>query len=211
MTLPTLIPEFAFTIPAADSNYLYLDDPERGQLDTGRLAPDSLWQSVASDSMSVTVTQGVQRYDGPTVRAEAGRMVLTMKDAARAYDPTNLAGPYVSAGVTQVTPMRGARLRATWAGTTYDMFRGFADSWDISYSGEPRVAYVTVPCTDAVKVLANFDGVAGSTVGAGETSGARVNRILDNTGWPATDRLVATGDTTVQATTLAANAWTELL
>lgn len=211
MTLPTLIPEFAFTVGAADSDYLYLDDLERGLLDSGRLAPDSLWQNVAADGMAVTVSQGVQRYDGPTIRAEAGRMVLRLKDADRDYDPTNLAGPYVTAGVTQVVPMRGARLRATWAGVTYDLFRGFADSWDISYSGEPRVAFVTVPCTDGIKVLANFDGVAGGSVGAGESSGARVARILDNVGWPASDRQIATGDTSVQATTLAANAWTELL
>lgn len=205
-TLPTLNVGFAFPVGAASSDYLVLDDADRGLLDTARLAPENLWTDVTADVVSVSTSQGTQRFDGPTLRSEAGRFTVRLKDTDRSYDPTNLDGPYVAAGVTQVTPMRAGRVRATWAGTTYNVIRGFADTWDIEYSGEPNVAFVTVPCTDGFKVLARFAGIAGSPVGAGEDTGARINRILDNAGWPASDRTIATGDSTVQATTLEGNA-----
>jgi hypothetical protein len=125
-----------------------------------------------------------------------------------AIGSTAISAPYVSAGATQVTPMRVVRHRATWAGTTYPLWRGYADAWDLNYEGPYAEAVLTA--TDGFKVLANYDRTAGGSVGAGEDSGARVGRILTSAGWNTTDRVVAAGDTTVQATTLDGTALTEL-
>jgi hypothetical protein len=48
-------------------------------------------------------------------------------------------------------------------------------------------------------------------VGTGEDTGARINRIADNAGWPSEERNIATGNTTVQGTDLSANAWAEIV
>jgi len=209
VTVPTVTVEFAFSIGAGTTGYLYLDDTARGKLDTGTLAPDNLWVDLAHPALAMDIMRGSQRFDGVTVRYEASRAAYVLDNTDRSLDPTNLAGPYVSANVTQVTPMRGVRTRATWAGVTYALFRGFVDSWTVNWA-DPW-SDTTAHCSDGIKVLANYNGVAVAAVGAGDDTGARIGRLLDNAGWAATDRVLDTGNTTVQATTLAANTWTEVL
>lgn len=383
MTFPTLVVEAAFSASAQDSgaNYLYLDDTDRGKLDTGTLAGE-IWADITGWVRSCSIKRGSERFDGPNVRYEAGRASIVLDNRDRRFDPTDTAGPYAVAGVTQVVPMRAVRIRAThgsnllsadnasfetslgtWTGstsnpttvarvttyaldgaysmsmtrntsvgaavaqtvggvfgfpvepgtaytliahlrpdpaatarsvridrtwydaagaqisyvngvavtetagqftkvvehtsaapagaaylrilivvlncavgethhadrvgmlagtvsawsppaTTYDLFRGFADSYNIEYptrTVDRGDSICTLQCTDATKVLSNYDGPEQVSQGAGETTGARVTRILNNAGWSATDRVIATGDTTLQATTLAQSAWTELL
>lgn len=109
----------------------------------------------------------------------------------------------------------------TWTGTahnststrpssvTFPIFRGFVDSWGVSWTADVD-SEVTVPCTDGMKVLGAIDRLAGSPVGANELSGARVTRILNSASWSASDRLIATGSSQMQATTLDGTALTEL-
>jgi hypothetical protein len=51
----------------------------------------------------------------------------------------------------------------------------------------------------------------GTLVGGGETTGARIDRILNAIDWTASDRLVDDGQTTVQGTSLAGDPWAEML
>ncbi|MEV4059732.1 hypothetical protein [Nonomuraea dietziae] len=92
---------------------------------------------------------------------------------------------------------------------TWDLFSGFVDDWGISWEGNYD-SEVTVPCTDGLGVLADFDRTPVAAVGAGEHAGARVSRILDSIDWPLADRQIAVGNSTLQATTLDGNALTEL-
>ena len=113
--------------------------------------------------------------------------------------------------VTGLDAMVPVRVRATWAGVTYPLFSGFADSWQPedgkNYAG--RYAEATVAATDGQKVLNGITLPATGAVGAGEDSGARVTRVLDAAGWYTGTlyRQVATGDSAVQATTLGDTAW----
>lgn len=209
-TMPTLIAEIAFSTGAADVTYLHLDDTVRGKLDTAILAPTDYFVDVAATVRSGSTVRGSQRFQGPYARSEAGHATLELDNRSRAYDPTNLSGPYVAAGVTQVVPMRVFRIRATYNAITYDLWRGFADEWRLAYTN-PRDATATLTGTDGTKVISNFDGVAGGAVGAGEDTGARISRVLTNANWPAADVALDTGQTTVQSTDLSANAWTEVL
>lgn len=208
---PTLAVEIAFASVAGDLGYLVLDDTTDGLLDTGLLGPDeAIVEDVAAKVERAWINRGSQRYDGVYARAEAGRAGVTLDNSDREFDPTNLAGPHVAGGSTEIEPMRMFRLRAVWAGVSYDLWRGFADEWALDYN-MPSVATTTLTGTDGTKVVSNYDSVAGSLVGGGEDTGARINRILDNAGWPVTDRDIDTGRTTVQSTDLSSNAWTEIL
>lgn len=209
VSMPTLIVEIGFTLGASTGTYLHLDDATRGKLDTGTLAPDVAWQDVTAYVKSISLRRGSTRVEGPVLRYEAGTCSIVLDNRDRRFDPANLAGPYVAAGVTQVAPMRAVRVRATWAGVTYNLWRGFADAWQVAYAG-PRASDVTLSATDAFKILAAYDRPAVGAVGAGEDSGARVSRILDSASWPAADRVIATGDSTLQATTLEGNVLGEL-
>lgn len=209
MTMPTLIVEIGFTVGASTGTALHLDDLARGKVGTGTVGTDSTWTDVTADVLSVSVDVGVGRADQPALRYEAGKCVIVLDDPSRYYDPSNLSGPYVSGGVTQVTPMRAVRVRAVLAGVYYDVWRGYADSWDYQYVSSLQTT-CTLTATDGLKVLAAYDRVAVAAVGGSEDTGARIGRVLDSAGWSATDRILSTGDSTHQSTTLTGNALAEI-
>lgn len=208
--MPQYIVEAGFSVGASTSTYLTLDDPVRGKLDTGTLAGSDVFTDISAYVQSWSTDRGAKRIESAVMRYDPGTATILLKDPDRRFDPTNLSGPYVAGGVSQVVPMVAVRIRAVYAGITYDVFRGFADNWDADYSGYPATAYVTLTATDAFKVLQDHIRQAVSVVGAGEDSGARVDRILDSISWPETDRDISVGDTTLQSTDLSGNALEEL-
>src|SRR5687768_11539750 len=206
----TLVPEVAFSTGAGDVGFLVLDDPTRGKLDTAKLAAADYFADVAEWFRAASITRGVTRFEGVYGRAEAGTMALDLANEDRRFDPTNLAGPYVAAGATQIKAGRAIRFRAIWAGVAYDLYRGFITEPRLRYQN-PSWALATFLAVDGTAVLADFDQNAGGIVGTGETTGARINRVADNAGWPAEERNIATGASTVQGTDLSANAWSEIV
>ncbi|MGI5288023.1 hypothetical protein ACQEVF_32425 [Nonomuraea polychroma] len=123
----------------------------------------------------------------------------------------SLSGLQSGSGGTLVKPMRPVRVRAIWNSVTYDLFRGYVNNWHIDPDG-PNKSVATVPCTDAFKLFSRFDRRSADAVSApSELTSARINRILDNAGWPASLRSIATGDVTLQASTLNSNLMEELL
>lgn len=115
----------------------------------------------------------------------------------------------------------GTKPGCTWNGTahdssstrpedvTFDVFNGFIDDWLIDWEGDYE-SEVTVPCLDGFVYLADYDRRALVTpVGANEFTGARIHRILDSVGWPVDKRIIDTGNTQVQETTLSGDALTE--
>lgn len=193
-------------------SHLVLNDATLGLLDTGRLAAAGddagYWTDISTGYGSrVSIRRGRTRA---LEKFDAGRLTAVLDNADRRFDPTNTASPYIVGGVSAVQPMRGVRVRAEYAGVSYPLFSGFADAWDIGWS-DPAVSDCTLTATDGFKVLADFDPLEVSPVGAGEDSGARVSRLLDNASWPAADRAIDTGDSTLQATNLSANTLSELI
>jgi hypothetical protein len=169
------------------------------------------WADVApycdfSGGARIIITRGSTRIESPVIRYDAGACRIPLNNADRRFDPTNLAGPYVAGGKTQVVPMVPVRVSATYASVTYRLSTCTADSWAISYS-PPSDSVASVQCTDGFKQLGKQIRAGRSTYhGPGEDSGARVNRILDDAGWPASKRSVTAGDATLQATLLGFNA-----
>ena len=82
---------------------------------------------------------------------------------------------------------------------------------DDGFTYDPKTQLASVAATDGTRVLAAFDGVEQSPVGAGESAAQRVSRIADMAGWPVAQRDISPGGVAVQATTLAEAAWTMLL
>jgi hypothetical protein len=209
---PTLRTETAFA-GASTSTLLHLDDPTRGLLGTGTLGsgasetPD--WTDLTSRFRSMTTNRGSRRIDSPIIGYDPGTLAVVYDNQDRGLDPANLAGPYVSGGVTQLTAMRATRVLATWDGVTYEVWRGFTDNFDVVWM-DPGDSETTLTASDGFKVLTGVDRTGGGSAGVGETTGARINRILDSAAWPSADRIVATGDSTVQGTALGGPALAEL-
>lgn len=216
MTVPTLKVEVAFTTGADTGTLLQLDDPSRGKLDTGTLgsgaADEPIWTDISPYLLSGNIRRGSTRVNSPIIEYESGVASLRVLNLDRRFDPMNLDGPYVDTlnGTTRLTAMRAIRVRAEWNSVSYGLFRGFVDNWDVSWI-DPSYSECLITATDGFKVFAgNDDRPAVAPVGAGELTSARINRILDDLGWPASDRLISTGDSTVQATTLEGDALGEL-
>jgi hypothetical protein len=81
------------------------------------------------------------------------------------------------------------------------LWSGYADSWTDQSDGVSTYDQVTLPCSDAFKVLAGIILAVQGSSGSGDDSGDRVNRILDAAGWDPDARRVDEGDSLVQATT----------
>ena len=161
--------------------------------------------NVFADSASVIVdiSDRVNRIEtnrGRTALSDqfqTGSMTLRIIDQNGDFNPQNVSGPYYNL----LTPMKKVQITATYGGTTYPIFSGFITSYVTTYPDETEadLATTTIQAVDAFRLaqLAQISTVTGTT--AGQLSGARVNDILDEISWPASQRDIDPGLTTLQA------------
>jgi hypothetical protein len=179
--------------------------------DTATWGPDIVWTDISADVRSFKTDRSFSRE---VQWWNPGTATVVLNNRHGNYSPSNLSGPYVTSGITQIRPLRPIQILATYAGTTYYLYTGYATDWDESWSPGPGTgtgdAIVTVPCVDELSRLAAFTPTAlGSAVGSGETTGLRIQRLLNAAGHTGA-RAVDSGTNTVQATDLSANTATEL-
>ena len=172
-----------------------------------------VWTDVSDHVLEgLTFRRGASRGQGPFWRYEAGTASVTLDNLDGRFDPLNLSGPYVSAGVSEIRPNLPVRISAVIGSTTEVVWVGVVDSVDLDYTS---TTYSTVrfACVDGVAFLQAADLPELTTpVGAGDTVAARLARILDRVGWPAAARdLDPVTANTLQASTLAQSAWADIL
>ena len=111
------------------------------------------------------------------------------------WNPQNTASPYY----TKLVPLRRVNMYATWLGVDYPIFAGSTISYDYTYPRDQDFGYVTIKCEDAFRLfnMAAVESITGAV--AGQTTGQRINSILDQIGWSATARDIDTGLTICQA------------
>lgn len=198
---PTLIAEAALS--TATGTYGVWDS---SKWDSALWGPDVTYVDISQYVRTLSIDRAFSRQQ-QLWQAGTANAVLSNRD--RRFSPDNTSSPYVVGGVTGIRPWRPMRYRATWAGVTYDLYQGYSLDWLETWVPGHFDSTVAVPCTDELGRLAGYDGIADSPVGAGDTYGARVHRVLDHAGH-AGPRNVAVGRNTMQATTFASNAATEL-
>lgn len=182
---------------------------DAGLWGTALWGPDIVWTDVSQWCAGITIRRAFDRlfqgWDG-------GTCTLYLRNEDGRFNPDNLSGPYVAAGVTMVRPWRPIRVRLGWAGITYPAFAGYTKGLPEQYI-QPFPggggALVTVDCGDEFISLARFGGLNVDPIGGGESTGTRIHRILNaanHTGL----RNIAYGRMTVQPTTLANNTVVDL-
>jgi hypothetical protein len=127
---------------------------------------------------------------------QTGSLTLRITDQNGDFNPQNPSSPYYNL----LTPMKKVQITATYGSVTYPIFAGFITSYVTTYPDDGEgVAITTIQAVDAFRLaqLAQISTVAGAS--AGELSGARVNDILDQISWPASQRDIDPGLTTLQA------------
>jgi hypothetical protein len=126
---------------------------------------------------------------------EAGNCTVRVLDPNSYFNPQNAASPYFG----YLTPLRKIRVAATTATAQEFLFSGYVDTYNYYYPTGQEIGYVDIVCSDAFRLfqMANVATVTGAT--AGQTTGTRITKILDQVSFPTSMRVTDTGSTTVQA------------
>lgn len=112
-------------------------------------------------------------------------------------------------GTQDVRPGRPWRVWVDVAGTARNLWRGFVEGIDDSYQPAHR-PQASVRAQDAYAQVAHVNLPERPPEGDGETSDARVGRILDAADWPPNWRRLDVGQVHLQATNMARNLADEL-
>lgn len=125
-------------------------------------------------------------------RFDAGTAALRLDNADRRFDPMHAGSPYYPG----VKVTRRCQIGAIWDGTAYTLYDGYIDAWPPEWPSALD-AEVVISMTDGFKVLA-LPKLTGSW--PEERSDLRITRVADGASWPAADRDISTGQSSVQAT-----------
>jgi hypothetical protein len=192
------------TVPVVNAIINFSTGPSFSQaflIDSGILGTNVLADSA---DVIVDVSNRINRIEtnrGRTALSDlfqTGSLTLRIVDQNGDFNPQNPSSPYY----TFLTPMKKVQITATYNNVTYPIFSGFITSYVTTYpddSGFDELAITTIQAVDAFRLaqLAQISTVTGAS--AGDLSGTRINQILDEINWPAPQRDIDAGLTTLQA------------
>ena len=197
MTLPaTISVSFDFSQGATFGfNGFIIGDAINGVIGTSQFAASAVQEPVV-DLSSVTRQITIRR--GRNIMRdtyEAGSCTVRVLDPDSNFNPQNTSSPYFG----YLTPLRKIRVAATTATTQNFLFSGYVQDYKYYYPIGQETGYVDILCSDAFRLLAMANVKTITDSGAGQTTGTRVGKILDEVDFPATLRVIDTGSTTCQA------------
>jgi hypothetical protein len=146
---------------------------------------------LTSQTTSISIRRGRDLLQD---RFNPGLCTIRVIDQTGEWNPQDPTGPYF--GLLQ--PLRKLRIVGEYLGVDYPLFAGYTTSYNYTYPKNEEFGYIDIQATDAFTLFnkSAIETVAGSS--AGDTTGDRINQILDVIGFPASQRNIDTGDITVQ-------------
>jgi hypothetical protein len=200
MALPaTLNVSINFSNGPTFGNPFTLDDPIYGKLGgSGVLADNAVYVLDVSDSTVKIDTRRGRNINQDLY--EAGTAVVRVLDPTGIFDPQNVSSPIF--GLMQ--PLRKLRISATQTSNsnTYWIFSGYTTDYRYTYPVGQEIAYVDISAVDGFRLF-NMSNVTTITNGtAGQTTGTRMDKILDMVSWPNNMRSISTGNSTCQASSV---------
>jgi hypothetical protein len=190
MALPAQIAvSFDFSSGATFAGNFTLGDAKLGVLGTGTLAADQPSAPVidlTSNTYHISIVRGrnLQRD-----QYEAGQCTVRVLDPNSYFNPQNTQSPYYG----YLQPLRKLRVSATTATTQRFLFSGYVTDYKYTYPVNQDTGYVDIVCSDAFRLfqMANISTVTNAT--AGQDTGTRINKILDQVSFPSNMRTISTG------------------
>ena len=180
------------TFPVSGTPFT-LDSATYGKLDTGFLGSGS--SNIVDVSSSVLKIQIGGGYNLTQDQFEPNQGYVRVYDPNGWWNPQNTASPYYGF----LSPNKKVVIQSTFSGNTYTQFSGYINSYQYSFPTDMSFGYVDLIVCDAFRLfnMASITTVAGTS--AGQTTGQRINSILDALNFPTSLRKIDTGDCFVQA------------
>jgi hypothetical protein len=169
------------------------------QIDIGKLGINTLSSTGAVIVDVSDQVDSIRTFRGRNALADqfqTGTLTMRIVDQNGDFNPQNTTSPYYGL----LDPMRKVSITATYLGVTYPIFAGFILSYNtITPKNVGEVVYTVITAVDGLQLLNNAQVTTVAGTSAGQLSGARITNLLDAANWPATQRQIDTGQTTLQA------------
>jgi hypothetical protein len=190
MALPAQIAvSFDFSSGATFGTGFVIGDAKYGVLGVSRLGESDVilpTVDLTPDVYQIAIRRGrsIQRD-----QYEAGTATVRVLDPLSYFNPQNTSSPYFG----YLSPLRKVRISATTGTAEEFLFSGYVTDYKYTYPQGQETGYVDLVCTDGFRLfqMANIQTVTGAT--AGQDTGTRIGKILDQVSFPSSMRTVATG------------------
>jgi hypothetical protein len=190
MALPAQIAvSFDFSSGATFGTGFVIGDAKYGVLGVSRLGESDVilpTVDLTPDVYQIAIRRGrsIQRD-----QYEAGTATVRVLDPLSYFNPQNTSSPYFG----YLSPLRKVRISATTGTAEEFLFSGYVTDYKYTYPQGQETGYVDLVCTDGFRLfqMANIQSVTGAT--AGQDTGTRIGKILDQVSFPSSMRTVATG------------------
>jgi hypothetical protein len=196
MTLPaTISVSFDFSQGATFGLGFVIGDSINGVIGTSQLGDSPVATPIidlSSQTRQITIKRG-RNIMRDTY--EAGTCTIRVIDQNADFNPQNPSSPYFGF----LTPLRKIRVAATTPTTQSFLFSGYVTDYKYSYPKGEELGYVDITCSDAFRLFAMAIVSTIADSGAGQTTGTRIEKILDQVDFPSSMQIIDAGSTTVQA------------
>jgi hypothetical protein len=196
MSLPANIAvSFDFSSGATFGYPFTIGDDKYGIIGVSQLAASTVPIPIVDltpNVRNITINRGRNVQSDQYISGDA---VVRVLDPDGAWNPQNVNSPYYPF----LVPLRKLRISATTATADAFLFSGYTTEYRYYFPTGQEVGYVDIYCSDAFRLyqLAQVQTVADS--GAGQSTGTRIGKILDQIGFPTNMRTIATGQSSCQA------------
>ena len=189
MALPSVNVTFDFSSSPIFGYSFTIGDPQHGIIGQNVFADSaSDVVDISSQVGKVTINRG---YNLLQDQFQTGTGTIRIYDPNGDWNPQNTASPYYG----KLIPLRKVRV----SGNGEYIFSGYTTAYNYTYPKDQEIGFVDVEMSDAFRLfnMANITTVTGQA--AGQTTGTRINKILDTVSWPNSMRSIENGQSTVQA------------
>ena len=196
MSLPAQIAvSFDFSSGATFGTGFVIGSPDNGVIGVNSFGSSDViipTVDLTPDVYSISIRRGrnilKDQYD-------AGTAIVRVLDPLGYFNPQNPLSPYYG----YLVPLRKVRISATTATADHFLFSGYVNDYRYTFPTGQETAYVDILCTDGFRLLqmSNIQTVADTA--AGQTTGTRIGKILDDVQFPNSMRQIAAGDATCLA------------